>query len=94
MSVVLYSCRYLATTTTKCQYTNYLLILKEHKHLPEIPSTNEVVKDGIDLGEMNAKLLQKIEQLTFYMIAQQKEIDEQQKELKAIKEILPKTEIK
>lgn len=38
--------------------------IQEHKHLPGIPSAKEVEKDGINLGEMNAKLLQKIEELT------------------------------
>lgn len=36
--------------------------IKENKHLPEIPSAIEVAKDGINMGEMNAKLLQKIEE--------------------------------
>ncbi|HVI45448.1 MAG TPA: hypothetical protein VM802_11285 [Chitinophaga sp.] len=52
------------------------LYIKEHKHLPEIPSAQEVSKDGIDVGEMNKKLLQKIEELTLHLIRQQKEIDE------------------
>lgn len=38
-------------------------------HLPEIPSAEQVLENGIDLGNMNAKLLQKIEELTLYMIA-------------------------
>lgn len=51
--------------------------IKENKHLPNIPSAEEVKKnDGIDLGEMNAKLLEKIEELTLYMIEQQRQIDE------------------
>ncbi len=48
-------------------------ILK-NKHLPEIPKAEEV-KDGIALGEMNSKLLQKIEELTLYIIEQNKEIE-------------------
>jgi hypothetical protein len=42
--------------------------IKEHKHLPEIPSAKEVAADGLDLGEMNKKLLQKVEELTLYLI--------------------------
>ncbi len=42
--------------------------IKANKHLAEIPSAAEVAKDGINLGEMNAKLLQKIEELTLHMI--------------------------
>lgn len=53
----------------------------ENKHLPEIPSAEEVVKDGINLGEMNAKLLQKIEELTLYIIEQNKRIEELEKAL-------------
>ena len=47
----------------------------ENGHLPEIPSSKEVGADGIDVGEMNAKLLQKIEELTLYTIELQKQID-------------------
>jgi len=50
--------------------------IKEHKHLPEIPTKAEVAKDGIKLGEMNTKLLKKVEELTLYTIEQQKTIDE------------------
>jgi hypothetical protein len=49
--------------------------VKENKHLPDIPSEEEVEKEGISVGEMNAKLLQKIEELMLYTIKQQKEID-------------------
>jgi hypothetical protein len=48
--------------------------IDENKHLPSIPSANEVVVNGIDLGEMNAKLLQKIEELTLYIISQDKRL--------------------
>jgi len=46
----------------------------ENKHLPEIPSETEVLENGINLGELNAKLLQKIEEMTLYMIEINKEI--------------------
>jgi hypothetical protein len=48
--------------------------ITENNHLPEIPSEAEVLEDGINLGEMNAKLLQKIEELTLYLIEQNKRI--------------------
>lgn len=48
--------------------------IKEYRHLPEIPSAAEVTKDGIDLGEMDKKLLQKIEELTLYLIDANKQI--------------------
>lgn len=48
--------------------------IKENKHLPEIASAKEMQKDGINLSEMNIKLLQKIEELTLYTIEQNKKI--------------------
>ena len=44
----------------------------ENKHLPDIPCQKEVDKKGINLAEMDAKLLQKIEELTLYLIEQNK----------------------
>ena len=49
-------------------------------HLPEIPSANEVEKNGVNLGEMDSKLLQKIEELTLYIIDLHKEINKLKKE--------------
>lgn len=46
-----------------------------NKHLPGIPDAQEVVEEGVPVGEMNALLLQKIEELTLYMLQQQKEIE-------------------
>ncbi len=50
-------------------------------HLKDIPSAAKVIKDGIDLGAMDAKLLAKIEELTLYTIQQQKEIQKLQEGL-------------
>lgn len=47
-----------------------------HKHLPEIPSEKEVKEKGLGLVEMNTLLLKKVEELTLYVVKQQKEIDE------------------
>ena len=49
--------------------------IKKHGHLPNVPSAEEIKKDGINLGQMDAKLLQKIEELTLHAIQQQKEIE-------------------
>ena len=49
--------------------------IKENKHLKDIPSAKEVEENGIFLGEMDSKLLLKIEELTLYLIQQQKEIE-------------------
>ncbi|PWV56700.1 hypothetical protein [Chitinophaga sp. S165] len=46
--------------------------IASHKHLPGIPSAKEVNEQGIDLGENQAKLLQKIEEMTLYLIEQNK----------------------
>ena len=42
--------------------------LKQNRHLPAIPSAAEVEKNGVDLGEMNARLLQSLEELTLHVI--------------------------
>ncbi|MBD2702629.1 hypothetical protein IC229_18425 [Spirosoma sp. BT702] len=47
--------------------------IKTNKHLPGIPSAKEVVEKGVDVARMDAKLLEKIEELTLYSIQQQKE---------------------
>ncbi|WP_264537743.1 hypothetical protein [Flavobacterium sp. N1736] len=59
--------------------------IKEKGHLENIPSEEEVLKNGINLGEMNAKLLQKIEELTLYTIQQSKEIQDLKEENKSLK---------
>lgn len=55
--------------------------VKTEKHLPNIQSADEVKTNGISIGEMNAKLLQKTEELTLYAIKQQKRIDQLEKQL-------------
>lgn len=68
--------------------------INEKGHLENIPSEEEVLKNGINLGEMNSKLLQKIEELTIYMIDFKKEMNElkrknkiQEEEIKKLKEV-------
>jgi hypothetical protein len=51
--------------------------VKTNSHLPEIPSASEVAKNGMSMGEMQNKLLQKVEELTLYVIEQQKKIEAQ-----------------
>jgi hypothetical protein len=62
--------------------------VKENKHLPEIASAKEMQENGINLSEMNIKLLQKVEELTLYSIEQQKKLDEQNKDIKAQNETM------
>ena len=58
--------------------------IKDNGHLPEIPSEKQVKEEGIKVGEMNAKLLQKIEELTLYLIEANKRIDNLSKEVKEL----------
>jgi hypothetical protein len=61
--------------------------INQNKHLPGIPSAKEVEKEGgVELGEMNVKLLEKVEELTLYMIELKKENEEMKKEIKELKE--------
>lgn len=50
--------------------------INTNQHLPDVPAAQEVSANGIDLGEMNAILLQKVEELTLHIIELQKQIDE------------------
>jgi hypothetical protein len=50
--------------------------ISENKHLPDIPSAKEVETEGLSIADMRAKQMVKIEELTLYMIQQQKEIEE------------------
>ncbi|WP_157494176.1 tail fiber protein [Fulvivirga imtechensis] len=65
--------------------------LKEKKHLPGIPTAKEVEENGVNLGEMNAKLLEKVEELTLYVIDvnhQTNSLNEQVKALQASNQLL------
>lgn len=48
---------------------------KENNHLPNVPSAQEIKENGLKLGEMSNLLLQKIEELTLYLIEQNKKIE-------------------
>lgn len=48
--------------------------IKANKHLPEMPSASAIEKDGQDVGDIQKLLLKKVEELTLYVIEQQKEI--------------------
>ena len=68
--------------------------IKENKHLPEIASADKMKKEGINLSEMNIKLLQKIEELTLYTIEQQKHTDNLTKVIEALTKRLEAVEQK
>lgn len=76
------------------QLDNYI---KENKHLPEVPSAVEVKEHGVNIGEMNALLLKKVEELTLYIIELHKNnilLQEKnsllEKDIEAIKNLLNK----
>lgn len=53
-------------------------------HLPEVPSTEEAIQNGIELKEMNILLLKKVEELTLHLIEQNKQISEQNKRIEQL----------
>lgn len=64
--------------------------IKSNQHLPGIPSAKEVEKNGIELGEMNKLLLQKIEELTVHLIEKDKTIEGMMERLTDIEKKLNK----
>lgn len=59
--------------------------IQANKHLPEVPSSEEVEKDGVEVTEISTVLLKKIEELTLYAIELQKKLEAQQKEINILK---------
>ncbi|MHA3786722.1 hypothetical protein ACX0HA_00825 [Flavobacterium hauense] len=87
----------LATTTDWADYvfaSDYKLMpledvekfTKENKHLPNVPSAAEMVNNGLDVAKMDAKLMEKVEELTLYLIEQNKQIELLKAEINALKE--------
>ncbi len=69
--------------------------INENKHLPDVPTESEVKENGLSLGQSNAMLLQKIEELTLYLIQQNKEIKtlkDQNKKIVELEEKIKKLE--
>ena len=61
-----------------------------NSHLPNIPSAEEMGKNGQNLGEMQLKLLEKVEELVLYTIDQQKQLEVQKQEIALLKAELKK----
>lgn len=61
------------------------LYVKENKHLPNIPSEKEIIENGLDVGEMQHKQMEKIEELTLYVIKLNEKINALEKELEVMK---------
>jgi len=80
--------------------------IDQNHHLPDVPSAEQVAKDGLNLGDMNKMLMQKVEELTLYLIEkdkqlndekeidskQQQQIDAQKEQLKVQQDRLEKLE--
>lgn len=58
--------------------------IKQNKHLPDVPEAKEVADKGIALGELNATLLKKVEELTLYLIELKKENETQQRQIETL----------
>lgn len=70
--------------------------IRTHHHLPDMPSAKEVESQGLDVGDNQAALLRKIEELTLYIIDQEKRLkslESQAEELTRLKEILNKIQV-
>ena len=53
--------------------------IEQNKRLPNIPSAEEIQKNGLEVAKMQTKMMEKIEELTLYAIELQKQIDELKK---------------
>lgn len=58
----------------------------KHHHLPDVPPADDVIANGVEIGEMQGVLLKKIEELTLYTIQLQEQLEQVQKQLKDLKE--------
>lgn len=64
--------------------------IQKNKHLPNVPSAEKMAETGIDVATMDAKLMEKIEELTLYMIQMKKEIKTLKKQNETLKSTLKK----
>jgi hypothetical protein len=60
--------------------------IKSHHHLPDMPSADSVARSGINLGDNQAQLLKKIEELTLYIISQDQTLRRQQDEITVLRQ--------
>ncbi|URC13603.1 hypothetical protein [Flavobacterium sp. B183] len=64
--------------------------IETNRHLPEVPSAKEISDNGLELGEMNKTLMKKVEELTLYLIEQNKALLEQKNQILSQQRILEK----
>lgn len=62
--------------------------LAREKHLPNVPNASEIKANGVNLGEFQMKLLEKVEELTLYTVEQKNTIDRQEKRIEALEAML------
>ena len=60
--------------------------IKTYRHLPGVPSAETLQADGVDVSKMQALMMEKIEELTLYLIEANKKIEALNTELKSLKE--------
>lgn len=65
--------------------TDVKTYIDQNQHLPEVPSEEQIAKEGLNLGEMNKLLMKKVEELTLYLIEIKQEVKELQKQNESLK---------
>jgi len=63
-------------------------VIQKQKHLPELPPAEEIDKNGLDVGDMTARLTRKIEELTLYLIDLNRKVEKLEKENQALKSMM------
>jgi hypothetical protein len=63
--------------------------IKQYKRLPNIPAAPEIEENGLDVGDMQSKLLQKVEELTLYILQQHQQIADLQNQINELKNNKP-----
>ena len=61
--------------------------IAENRHLPNVPSADEMRQHGVSMTHLSGRLLEKIEELTLYTLQQQETIDELQHRLNAVEQM-------
>ena len=58
------------------------MYINQYHHLPGVPSAKEVEREGVTMGEMTTVIMEKVEELTLYLIEANKRIEKLENELK------------
>jgi len=66
--------------------------IDKNHHLPDMPTAEELEKNGLDIGAMNRSLAKKVEELTLYLIEKDKQLNEQAKKNRALEKRLARLE--